>query len=184
MPAEPHISTDFKYLPAGGVEVSYGLASRLASLLLIGSVAAMLAMPLAILWPLVGLADFFVVETFIRIVSAVGVFAFWWYVTIDIAWTFPRHETVVLTGSTLSISRRLCGVRVTRHFELRPGALGVQFETSWSSATKPRYRLHYESGGRKCDFARGLAEQSARELLRNLLHTESALVSHQSCTSD
>ncbi|MGD9648808.1 MAG: hypothetical protein AB7U73_24060, partial [Pirellulales bacterium] len=90
---------------------------------------------------------------------------FWWYVTRELVWAFPAHETIIAEDKPLTISRRLCGVPATRRFELRPGALGVRFEPSWSGLHKPRYCLHYESRGRKCDFARGLAEQTARELL-------------------
>ncbi|MBX9789915.1 MAG: hypothetical protein K2Y37_13440 [Pirellulales bacterium] len=167
MVAEPRITTTLRYLPADGTEVTYG-THGVASALVIGSLAASILMPLAILWPVVSLADFLVVETLVRIFNAILVFAFLSYFTRDTVWTFPRCETIIASPTTLTISRRLCGVRTTRRFKLRPGALGVQFETSWSSAQKPRYRLHYESGRRKCDFARGLSEQTARELLMRL----------------
>jgi len=172
MPSEPHISTDLKYLPTGGMEFTYCLAHRLASPLLLVTVAAMVLMSLAILYSLVGLADFLAVETYVRILNAILIFAFLCYWARQFVWAFPRCETIVRTGDSLAITRRMCGIRVRRRFGLRPGALGVQFETSWSSLTKPRYRLHYESGGRQCDFARGLPEQTARELLIQLTHRD------------
>ena len=184
MPSEPHISTDLKYLPNGGAEVTYCLARRFASPLLIVTVAAMVLMPLAILWPFVGLARFLTVETFVRITNAILVFAFLYYCARQIVWAFPHLELIFADGALLTITRRLCGVRVTRRFELRPGALGVQFETSWSSSQKPRYRLHYELGRQKCDFAMGLSEQSARELLQQLTHAGTALASQPTCASD
>lgn len=166
--AEPSVTTIVRHLPAGDVEVSYSLAHRLASPLVLITLAATIMMPLVILWNGFRFADYFGTQIVTHILTAIVVFALCGYWVREIVWAFPRRELLVANGAVLTISRRLCGVRVTRHFELRPGALGVQFETSWNSATKPRYHLHYESGRQKCDFAIGLAEQSARELLQRL----------------
>ncbi len=166
--AEPRVTTTVRHLPNGGAEVTYSLAHCVASPLLMITLAAMMMMPLVILWNGWRFAEYFGTQTITHILTAIVVFAFCCYWVRQIVWAFPHRELIFADGALLTITRRLCGVRVTRRFELRPGALGVQFETSWSSSQKPRYRLHYELGRQKCDFAMGLSEQSARELLQQL----------------